>query len=173
MTLATSLEVSAANPIGQEFAQTHRVGPETLVLSGCGTREILWTDVYRAALYLPRPSRNTAVILSDDTPKSMILHAVYDGTYPDDMPDDWHDRLRGEVDYEVLRATRNLFARLEQGDTIELSYTPAAGTVMRHNDHVVLEGEPHDTMATFLELWIGSDPISDNLRRLLLAGTCD
>ena len=83
---------SAAVEIGGvHLPPSMQVGGQSLDLAGCGTREALFSDVYVAALYLPRPRMPLERILSSRTAKAVRLHIVYDGTLPSEIPAGWRE----------------------------------------------------------------------------------
>lgn len=148
------------------------VGGQSLDLAGCGTREALFSDVYVAALYLPRPRMPLERILSSRTAKAVRLHIVYDGTLPGEIPEDWREPLNSML-REDLRATlKNFYRRFESGDQVTLTYMPDEGVVASINGTATHGNLDHTLMESLLQLWIGGHAVSDNLRRLLLKGEC-
>ncbi len=145
---------------------------EDLVLSGCGMREQLWADVYALALYLPEPLTDAEAIRNRRTSKALWLKVVYDGSVPDALPYAWHDRLRGRVPADTLRTLEALYRSVRSGDVLTLLYRDGSGTILALNGDEVAAYPDGRLVEVLLDLWIGPEPVSKNLRRLLLRGRC-
>ena len=58
---------------------------------------------------------------------------------------------------------------LNVGDVVLVEYTPARGTFVRVNRAVAVSGAHHDLMLAFLDHWLGDRPVSEAIKRALLA----
>ena len=164
--------VRAAEMDGVVLPDSLNIANNELVLSGCGIREVLWTDVYMVALYMPVPTRDARPIFDRALAKAVRVEIIYDGDVPEEMPTEWRRYLRQELSRDVFRAFRNLYSELEQGDVLLAGFTPGAGTAVTVNNETVATSPDSNIVDALLELWIGHDPVSKNLRRLLLKGDC-
>jgi hypothetical protein len=63
------------------------------------------------------------------------------------------------------------FAPLRHGDVVQIAFVPAKGTTVRVNKAVAVSGAPHDLMLAFLDHWLGERPVSDEIKRTLLASS--
>lgn len=161
--------VSAVADDRAGLPETLVVAGETLQLNGYGEREILWAEIYRAALYLPRRSADVGFIRDAGTAKALqILTLASD--IPDRMPSDWRTVFREELSRELFGKLRNAYRDLVQGDVLTFAYAQGAGTTVSVNGDAILTDPGHGLMADLLDQWVGEDPVSRNLRRLLLAG---
>lgn len=145
---------------------------QELVLAGCGTREILWQDLYSLGLYLPQAVMAPSEILSPDTPKAVRLHVLYEGELPGSIPEEWREPLRRKLPPDLMDTVQAFFGRVESGDVATIAYTPTGGTVLQVNGETDTQVPGHQLVQALLELWIGAQPVSPDLRRDLLEGTC-
>ncbi len=106
------------------------------------------------------------------TPKALRLEIVYDGSVPDDMPEDWRLHLREEISRDMFRALKELYHDIEKGDVVVFGFDPNSGSAIRLNGERVAFNDDTDLMDALLELWIGPSAVSKNLRSLLLSGRC-
>jgi Chalcone isomerase-like len=66
---------------------------------------------------------------------------------------------------------RGAFAPLRYGDVVLVEYVPIKGTTVRINRGVAVSGAHHDLMLAFLDHWIGQQPVSEEVKRSLLASS--
>ena len=171
--LGSTLPAQAAQVAGITLPPTETVQGRQLQLASCAAREELWMDLYALSLYLPPGAPiNAARIRDDGTAKLLRLDVTYDGRVPNGLPEDWARRLRDEVSREFMRTLRNQYDGLRGGDTVRISYVPGQGTTLAVNGRAVATRPGSELMDSMLELWIGCDPVSGNMKRLLLSGPC-
>jgi hypothetical protein len=162
-----------AQVAGVTLPPTESVQGRQLWLAGCAVRESLWMELYAVSLYLPQGTPTEAGrILDDGTTKMLRLDVTYDGRVPDGLPQDWARQLRDEVSRDFVRTLRNQYNRLKAGDTVRISYVPSQGTTLSVNGDTVTTRPGGEVMDGMLGLWIGRDPVSGNMKRLLLSGSC-
>jgi hypothetical protein len=63
---------------------------------------------------------------------------------------------------------RGTFAPLRNGDIVLVEYVPTKGTTVRINRGVAVSGAHHDLMLAFLDHWLGQQPVSEEIKRMLL-----
>ncbi|MEO3432012.1 chalcone isomerase family protein [Inquilinus sp. CAU 1745] len=144
---------------------------QRLELAGCGTREMMFfVDVYVISLYLPAPPADA--VMDPATTKLVQLNIIYDGSVPDDLPDEWRSRLEDQISEEMLRTLQGFYKDIRGGDIVTIGYAPDSGTAIRVNGDAVVTQPGNSLIDAMLELWIGEDPISGNLKRLLLQTPC-
>jgi hypothetical protein len=129
-------------------------------------------EIYVISLYLPTPATDAATILAPGTTKLVQLDIVYEGSMPDSLPDEWRTRIEDAVSIEMLRTLQGFYERIRSGDVATIGYTPDNGTTLRINGEAVVSQPGNDLIDTMLRIWLGDSPISDNLKRLLLKGSC-
>ena len=164
----------AAQVAGVTLPPAEAVQGRQLRLAGCAVRESLWMELYAVSLYLPPgvPGTDPGRILDGGTAKLLRLDVTYDGRVPDGLPEDWAQRLRDEVGREFMRTLRNQYNQLKGGDTVRIAHVPGEGSTLSVNGRVVASRPGSDLMDSMLGLWIGRDPVSANIKRLLLSGSC-
>ena len=150
--------------------RTVTLAGEDLVLSGIGTRELLLFDLYTVALYLPEPTASVERIGDRTVPKAFFVEVDYDGSAPDGIPEEWREELLpapsdGQTD-DLRRALRTL----DEGDVVHIAYRPGVGTAVDLNGEPVVRDPGHALIEGVIELWLGPDAVSDDLRRGLLYG---
>ncbi len=141
-------------------------------IRGCGIREVFWNDVYLLALYLPSDSPGGASIRDRGRSKAIRLEIVYDGTVPDDIPDDWKAHLREEISRDMYAVLKELYQNIQTGDVVVFSYEPDTGNTVRVNGERVALKDNDNLIDALLDLWVGPDAVSKNLRHLLMSGRC-
>jgi hypothetical protein len=176
ITLVPATNARAAEISGVTLPPSVTYADKQLALSGCGTREMsvffIDVEIYVISLYLPTPATDAATILAPGTTKLVQLDIVYEGSMPDSLPDEWRTRIEDAVSIEMLRTLQGFYERIRSGDVATIGYTPDNGTTLRINGEAVVSQPGNDLIDTMLRIWLGDSPISDNLKRLLLKGSC-
>ncbi len=162
--LAAAAAAAPAALADAEFPAAIEAGGRRLVLNGTGRRLYSWlrVEVYRAALYLERPSRDAEAILATTAPRLVVAH--YRRAVPlDGVVAAWEASL-GEPLPEAFRAWLRPIAAGDEERQLFLG------------DGVVLEGPGRPVVrvggASFarrlLGCWIGPAMPDEALRRGLL-----
>jgi hypothetical protein len=176
ITFVAGANVRAAEISGVTLPPRVTYSDNQLALAGCGTREIsvffIDVEIYVISLYLPTPSTDAATILAPGTTKLVQLDIVYDGSMPEGLPDDWRSRIEDAVSIEMLATLQGFYQRIRSGDVATIGYAPDSGTTLRINGEAVVSQPGNDLIDTMLRIWLGDSPISHNLKRLLLKGSC-
>ena len=134
-----------------------------LALVGCGTRSILWKDLYALALFSGQ--RDGEMI---------VMTVLHEGELPGGLPDDWPPKLRRTVDEATIAKIDDAFGLIRPESRVEISYVPAAD-----RSRMVIDGETavdvpaRVTYDAIRAMWFGEDPIDAKLKREILAGRCD
>lgn len=171
--LSAAPEARAAQVAGITLPPTETVQGQQLRLTSCGVREQMWMELYAVSLYLPQGvPTDAARILDDSTAKLLRMDVTYEGKVPNGLPEDWAQRLRDQVRQEFIRTLQNQYNDLKNGDTVRVFYVPNEGTTLSVNGRTVVTRPGSELMGAMLNLWIGRDPVSGNLKRLLLSGSC-
>lgn len=180
VTLALVFLAGAAAASARELAgvtvpdATALDGGDPAVLNGAGVRAKFLVDVYVAALYLPRKTRDAASVLSADTPKRMTLHFVRD-LDGDAIVTAWNDGFAANSSATERAALRSridqfnaAFPALKRGDVVTLDFARSRGT------RVAINGETKSVIAgadfaqALFAIWLGAKPISAALKQALL-----
>ncbi|MHA6888118.1 chalcone isomerase family protein [Ralstonia pseudosolanacearum] len=169
---------AAADIEGVRFDEAVRLAGYELPLNGTGLRSFFMIKGYVAGLYLPERAKNAAVILGMKGPKRLQIHPLRDvgaDTFIHALVDGIH---RNQTEAQVrkladrLRQLEDAMRRIgttRRGDTINVDYTPQAGTVLSVNG--VARGLPipgEDFYQAVLRIFIGDDPVDRDLKSGLL-----
>ncbi len=170
--LACAPPAWAAQVAGITLPPTETVQGTQLQLAGCAVREELWMNLYAISLYLPHGAAGAARMTDDQTPRMIRLDVTYDGQVPNGLPSEWKERLQQRVSQEFIQTLQNQYNDLRGGDTVRVSYVPGSGTTLSVNGNTVVTRPGNGLMNAMMQVWIGPDPISGNIKRHLLSGSC-
>ena len=166
MVSAIAGQVSAA---AAGAPQSIEVGGSRLTLQGEGTRsKFFFVDLYSVALYLPHRFSEAGRIWDEGVPKALRAEILYEGSLPDEIPKSWKVELLPALTFEQKLDLALVYASLDTGDTILITYAPDSGTRMLVGDAVVLTDPGDALIRAFLDLWVGKSPVSKELRGSLL-----
>lgn len=143
-----------------------------LTLNGHAVRSKLlgMVDLYSVALYLPDEMPRTALIGDKTLAKAIRLEVLYDGSIPDKIPESWRQELLPVLSEAAAARLRKTYASLNFGTVVLIRYAPQHGTeLVVGNEVVISEGGP-ELMRAFLDIWMGQDPVSEDIREALLNG---
>jgi hypothetical protein len=168
----------AAEVAGVKLDDRARVGASELVLNGAGLRKRVFFQVYAIGLYLPQKARATAAVLEQKGPKRVAIHMLRD-VGADAFTEALADGIRAnhsEAEAKALeprvQALGAMMAGLKEakkgmaialdwdGDTRLLVNGAAAGPP--------IPGE--DFYRALLRIWLGEQPVQDDLKKALLGG---
>ena len=146
-----------------------------LQLNGAGIRSKFFFKIYIAELFLEKRSNDVAEVLGHDGGKRMVLHFIYDEVEKDALVDAWNEGFEGNGTKEQLaslaeqiEAFNAMFDTVKEGDQVILDYLPETGTtvMIRGEEKGVIEGKPFNDL--LLSIWLGKEPVSEDLRDELL-----
>ena len=146
-----------------------------LILNGAGIRYKFIFKVYVGALYLPEKQTDANIILQQDLPNRMMMHIVYDEVSREKLIKAWQDGFSENNSEDVLTALsqrlekfNQMFSTLQKGDEVLLDYLPETGTrvTIRGEDKGIIEGA--DFNHALLAVWLGKNPVTEELKTALL-----
>ncbi|GJL77165.1 MAG: hypothetical protein NPINA01_01540 [Nitrospinaceae bacterium] len=132
-----------------------------------GIRSYEFVDVYQCALYLPNRVRPIASINNLKFPV-LIRIEILTSMLPDKMPDVWRETIESEVTGKAFRRFKKGFSNLDEGDVLLFMYLPGKATSLFLNDKFLFKDPGAGLMEALLEQWIGSHPVSEDLKEALL-----
>ncbi|MDX1656847.1 MAG: chalcone isomerase family protein [Candidatus Competibacteraceae bacterium] len=144
------------------------VGETQLQLTGQGTREKLFIDLYTVGLYLPRPLSEVEPIRQHDISKAFRVEVVYDGSIPNEVPENWWEELVPVLSAQQEEQLKEFYFQLQPQDTILISYAPGQGTQIKINGETKIIDKGHALMSAYIDIWLGGNPVSEELRNSLL-----
>lgn len=137
-----------------------------------GIRSYNFIDVYQCALYFPaneKPNQNKLAAAAKDLKSPIAIRIeISTSMLPDKMPDVWRETIESEVTGKAFHRFRKGFARLDEGDVLLFLYLPGEGTRLLLNDKPVFKDPGPGLMQGLLEQWVGSNPISEDLKQALI-----
>ena len=169
-TLLLALDVA-----GVKMPDTVTVEGKTLNLNGAGVRKKMLFKVYVAGLYVERASKDGSAILASPEAKSMRLHMLRD-VKGKQISDSIMDGFQKNSQEQIARLKDRLdkltamFPDVSEGDEIGLTWIPDKGTVVsvRGTERGTIEGR--DFADALFAVWIGPNPVQDDLKKALLGG---
>lgn len=148
---------------------TLQAGGQRLELVGHGTRNaMLFIELYAVALYLPRAMSDPGAIRDAQVPKALRVEIRYDGSLPDRIPSGWRSELMPVLSPEQRETLRRRYEQLQPQDVITITYVPDTGTTVAVNGQAIIEDAGDAIVNAFLEVWIGPQPVSEDLKQSLL-----
>lgn len=133
---------------------------------------MLWNSLYLVAIYLEEATSDVDKIMSDSSAKAIRLKVLYDNELPEELPELWREPLQEEMNRIMLETVLNLYDQISTGDIVIFTYHPELGTRVSLNNERVIERNNSTLITTLLYNWIGIEPVSENLKRLLLNQSC-
>jgi hypothetical protein len=171
---ATPAPTGSAEIEGVQFADRFESAAGSLELQGVGL--LRYRVVFRgyvAALYLPPkvPSRRALGGVS----KRLVLEYFWSipGSAFGPAGEEVLARTRSDVEMSRLRERldriADVYEDIEPGDRYALAYEPGSGTRLEKNGRPLATIEGADFAAAYYSIWLGADPVSRTLRRMLLS----
>jgi hypothetical protein len=159
---------------GVTFAPAVHSGAHHLVLNNAGLlRYRVVIKAYVAALYLGEGVSPSAAL--GDVPKRLEAEYFW-ALEGSDFGPATLEGMRRNVDAATLAALRprlerfaSLFVDVRPGDRYALTYVPGVGTELAINGRPLGTIPGADFAAALFSIWLGPQPLDDNLKRALLA----
>ena len=178
LTLATGVAHGKACK-GVNFPEHAQVDGTDLTLNGLGMRKatFLKVNVYVAALYVTRPSRDPKVLVESNGPDELILHFVR-SVGVDDLTKAWSEGFaRNSKDQlaalkERIATLNGWMSDMKSGQRLTFIRRPGAGIQVDVNGTVKGTIEGDDFARAFVSIWLGATPPNPELKSGLLGGEC-
>ncbi len=173
--LCFSLPVAALEIAGVQIPETL---DSDLTLNGAGIRSKFFFKIYIAELYLEHPAKTADAILDSAGRKRMTMHILYDEVSREKLVGGWNEGFENNLTAEQLQQLapsilqfNDLFTSVHGGEEIILDYTPGVGTLVSiaGKEKGVVKGA--DFNRALLSIWLGDEPVADDLRDDLLGNT--
>lgn len=135
-----------------------------------GTATWLWIDIYEGQLFT-ETGKAPAGFLKDGFPLKLELCYLREITAEQfiegaeaGLPENLSAPLQKAVD--ELHST---YETVQKGDCYQLEYTTAQGTQLKRNGNTVYASKQAGFKAVYFGIWLGQDPLSDELKNTLLS----
>ena len=176
--LSIAFPAFAAEVAGVKLDDKVRVANSDLALNGAGLRKRAFFQVYAIGLYLPEKKTVAADAVAVTGPKRVAIHMLRDvnaGQFTDALTDGMKDN-HSEADMKALdprikqlAAIMSEMKEAKKGMRITLDWVPAAGTQVTVDGKATglpIAGE--DFYRALLKIWLGENPVQDDLKKALL-----
>ena len=177
LALLICLPADAAEVAGVKFDDTTQVSGTALKLNGAGLRKRAFFQVYAIGLYVADKKLD---LISQPGPKRVAIHMLRD-VDADTFTEALVDGMRPNHDEATMKALEPRIAQLsaimaelkeaKKGMAIALDWQPGAGTVLTADGKP--RGKPiagEDFYRALLRIWLGENPVQDDLKKSLLGG---
>jgi hypothetical protein len=168
----------AVEVAGVRFDDNVRLADSDVVINGVGVRKKVFFQVYAMALYLPEKRSEVAAVLSDKGAKRVAITLMRDLTaqqFVDALQEGIADN-HSETEAAALKDRVRQFSdamlsvgEAKTGSTVLIDWIPGAGTRLTVNGEVKgkdIDGD--DFFAALLRIWLGNEPVQDDLKESLL-----
>lgn len=157
-----------------KFADSVQIADQTLKLNGQGLCEWGWIgiDLYRAAFYIPSPSRDAAAILAK--PQPALIHLAFVRALTKSQLDEAFtaavaaNAADPSVHAAALDALRATLSDVADGDSLSFTVEPGSRLVVHKNDQLAGTVDDAAFAWLFVELYIGAKPPTAMLKAGLL-----
>lgn len=165
--VATALEIA-----GVQIPETIN---NDLTLNGAGIRSKFFFKIYIAELYLEHPAKTAEKVLNTAGRKRMTMHILYDEVTKENLVEGWNEGFGSNLGDEELKQLapaimqfNDFFVTVHKGDEIIFDYVPNTGTIVTiaGTEKGVIEGAAFNS--ALLSIWLGKEPVGDDLRDALL-----
>lgn len=175
VTMLETPSSSAREVLGVTFPETITVEGKTLNLVGVGVRKKLFINVYLAGLYLEKPTKNPAEVISSDQVKVIEMRFIYKEVSAIQLLDAWNEgfvnnssAVLDKIRSDITQFNGYFNEPMMKGDIVTFTYTPGQGTEVKIKGKVKggIEGAPF--MKALFSIWMGPKPPSDGLKEGML-----
>ncbi|HBH61630.1 MAG TPA: hypothetical protein DDX85_07830 [Nitrospiraceae bacterium] len=172
MLIMNTGELSAVQINGVYFHDSVTVSGNVMKIRGAGVLKWLFFNVYAAALYLP-PDVSSRDVL-EDVPKKMEFHYLSD-MKAEQFTESGEPLLLKNASADELAQIREkidainiMYRDVKKGERYSLTYMPGKGTELALNGQVLGRIEGYDFAAVYYRIWLGENPVDDDLKEMLL-----
>jgi hypothetical protein len=166
---------AAGEVAGVKMPETTTFEGRTLKLNGMGLRKKIVFKVYVAGLYLEAPSKDAASVVSSDQVKQMqlsVLRTLKASQVNEAIREGFEKNSKAQMGALSARLQRleSMIPDVAEGDRILLTWVPGKGTVVwaKGAEKGVIDGK--DFADALFSVWLGPNPVQQDLKRELLGG---
>lgn len=165
------LSADAATLAGVTLPDSATVGGQPVVLNGIGLREKYMIDVYVAGLYLTSKTTSAEQAITQDAPKRIVMSMVRDLTKEQLAESIQEAAAKQSLSAEAQAGIDQLsgwMAAVPEGGKVVLDYIPGQGTSLSISGSSKGTVAGTATMQAIWRIYLGSPPVTEDLRRGLL-----
>jgi hypothetical protein len=167
--------LAAIEVAGVPVPETVSAEGKTLKLNGAGLRKKLLFKVYVAALYVETPSKDGAAVISSSGVKRVrlsILRSLKGSQVSEAISEGFERNSRDQMPKLEARLKKlaSMIPDVKEGDEIAFTWVPDKGIqiAVRGTDRGTIEGR--DFGDALLSVWLGPNPVQEDLKKALLGG---
>lgn len=172
---ASAAVLLAVQVAGVDLPDTVNAEGKTLKLNGAGLRKKMVFKVYVAGLYVETPTHDAAALLSSNQVKSMrlrMMRSVKGKQIGESIEEGFARNSKAQQDKlkDRLAKFTAMIPDVDEGDDIVMTWVPDHGTKVsvRGTDRGTIEGR--DFADALFAVWLGPDPVQDDLKKALVGG---
>ncbi len=172
---AVAFAVPTGEVAGVRMPDTITLEGKTLKLNGMGLRKKVMFKVYVAGLYLENKSNTPPTIISSDEIKQMHLHVLRSlkaSQVTEAIEEGFEKNSKAQMGAlkERLGKFSAMFSDVKERDQILMTYVPGKGTSVsiKGAEKGVVEGK--DFADALFAVWLGGNPVQEDLKKALLGG---
>lgn len=173
-----AVPASAAEVAGVNVKDTATVAGKPLVLNGAGLRTKVVFKVYVASLYLPAKAADLKGVLAGGGPRRVQLN-MQRTLSADTFVEAFEEGLKNNNSAAELEAVKEAHAEMtkimkglgevKEGSVVTFDFVDGATSFAVNG--VVKGSMAGDAFnVAFLKIWLGSKPVQDDLKKILLGG---
>lgn len=157
--------------------ETLDVEGQSLVLNGWGVRKKFFLKLYVGALYLPQKSSNADSILNSNTPIGVRLHILsklvsakrLEKAIKEGFAKSTGDKTAA-IQHEVDQFLAFFHDNVSEDDIFDIVYSPQLGVRVLMNGRAlgVISGHREAFRKALFGIWIGHDPVQEDLKAAML-----
>jgi hypothetical protein len=179
LVLCLAFSAQAAEVAGVRIDDSVQAGGATLTLNGAGLRKLIFFNVYAMGLYLPKKTTAAAEAIAVEGPKRISLHMLRD-VGAERFSSALNEGITANHTEAQLKALepriRELTAIMgdvkeaKKGMIITLDWNGSATQVGLDGKPAGKPIEGADFYQALLRIWLGENPVQDDLKKALLGG---
>jgi hypothetical protein len=165
----------AKDVAGVTLPDTITVEGKALKLNGAGLRKKAIFKVYVGGLYVENASKDAATLTASDQVKRMqlsVLRSLSSQQVNEAIEEGFEKNSKSQMSALKPRLAKlaTMIPNVEKGDEILLTYVPGRGTVVsaKGAEKGVIEGK--DFADALFAVWLGPNPVQEDLKKALLGG---
>jgi hypothetical protein len=182
MLLVVVLGTSAAHGKeckGVSYPDQVQIDGTQVSLNGLGIRKAtaLKINVYVAALYVAKTSKDPGALIRTDAPSQLVLQMLRD-VGADDLRDAWSDGFEKNAKSQLpalkerIDTLNGWMGDVKKGERLSFVYKPGTGLQVEVNGAVKGTIKGDDFTKAFYSIWLGAEPPNPELKAGLLGGAC-